>query len=81
MKTSLEPAEYDVVQSVFKRPAQASSFDRTASNETACAKLVLNHYSAGATNPVDLLAACAPAAIPLTSNNLEKWPSLWLSAV
>jgi hypothetical protein len=62
MKVSLEPAEYEIVQGVFNRLAQAPWFDRTSPNEKACAKLVLNHYSAGATNPVDLLAACEPEA-------------------
>jgi len=44
MKTSLEPAEYEIVQGVFKRLAQAPWFDRTASHEKVCAKLVLKHY-------------------------------------
>jgi hypothetical protein len=51
MKASLEPAEYEIVHSVFKRLAQAPWFDRTSPNEKACAKLVLNHYSAGAQIP------------------------------
>lgn len=62
MKASLEPAEYEIVQGVFKRLAQAPWFDRTVSNAKECAKRVLKHYSAGATNPVDLLAACEPEA-------------------
>jgi hypothetical protein len=62
MKASLGPAEYEIVQGVFKRLAQAPWFDRTAPHEKECAKLVLKHYSAGATNPEDLLAACEPEA-------------------
>jgi hypothetical protein len=62
MKTSLEPTEYEIVQGVFKRLVRAPWFDRTASHEKDCAKLVLKHYSAGATNSEDLLAACEPEA-------------------
>jgi hypothetical protein len=62
MKPSLKPAEHEIVQGVFKQLAQAPWFDRTASNEMKCAKQVLKHYSAGATNPLDLLAAFEPEA-------------------
>jgi hypothetical protein len=60
MKMSLDPAEYEIVQGVFKRLVQAPWFDRTAPHETECAKLVLKHFSAGFTNTADLLAACEP---------------------
>jgi hypothetical protein len=62
MKRSLGPIEYEIVQGVFKRLAQAPWFERTASNEKERAKLVLKHYSAGAPNTEDLLAACEPEA-------------------
>jgi hypothetical protein len=62
MKMPLEPAEYEIVQGVFKRLVQAPWFDRTAPHEKECAKLVLQQYSAGAEDPEDLLAACEPDA-------------------
>ena len=62
MKTSLDPAEYDLVQSVFKSLAQAPWFDRTSANEKECAKLVLRLYSSGIGNDDSLLAACLPEA-------------------
>jgi hypothetical protein len=39
MKMPLEPAEYEIVQGVFKRLVQAPWFDRTAPHEKECAKL------------------------------------------
>ena len=62
MKTSLDPAEYDLVQRVFKSLAQASWFDRTSVNERECAKLVLHIYATGITDEDALLTACLPEA-------------------
>jgi hypothetical protein len=62
MKTSLDPAEYELVQGVFKSLARAPWFDRTALNEKECAKLVLSVYSNGINDDDGLLAACLPEA-------------------
>lgn len=62
MKTSLDPAEYELVQGVFKALAQAPWFDRTPFNEKECAKLVLRIYSSGIDDDDSLLAACLPEA-------------------
>ena len=61
MNTSLDPAEYDLVQSDFKSLAQAPWFDRTSANEKECAKLILHLYSCGIGDD-DMLAACLPEA-------------------
>jgi hypothetical protein len=60
MRTSLDPAEYDLVQGVFKSLARAPWFERTTFNEKECAKLVLQAYAAGTTDEAGLLAACLP---------------------
>lgn len=58
MTTSLDPAEYELAQGVFKSLAQASWFDRTLLNEKECAKLVLRVYLSGVIDEDGLLAAC-----------------------
>lgn len=58
MKASLDPAEYELVQRVFKSLAQSSWFDRTPVNEKECAKLVLRIYATGIADEDALLTAC-----------------------
>lgn len=62
MKTSLDPAEFELVQGVFKSLAQAPWFDRTSLNDKECAKLVLRVYSSGVKDEDGLLAACLKEA-------------------
>lgn len=62
MKTSLDPGEFDLVQSVFKSLAQSPWFDRTSLNEKECAKLVLRIYSSGVNDEDALLTACLKEA-------------------
>lgn len=62
MKTSLDPAEYDLVHRVFKSLAKAPWFDRVSFNEKECANLVLRVYASGVADEGALFAACLPEA-------------------
>lgn len=62
MKTSLDPAEYDLVHGVFKALAKAPWFDRVSFKEKECAKLVLRVYGSGVADEGELFAACLPEA-------------------
>jgi hypothetical protein len=72
MKTSLDPAEYELVQGVFKSMAQSPWFDRTPLNEKECAKLVLRIFATGIADDDGLLAACLPEA----HNRFSKHPEI-----
>ena len=44
MQNTLDPADHEVVQTVFRALARSDWFDRTTSNESACAKLVIRQF-------------------------------------
>ena len=62
MQNALSPAEYHIVQGVFRSLAQADWFDRSEENEKECARLVLLMYSNGIGDALQLHEACEPRA-------------------
>jgi hypothetical protein len=72
MQNAMSPVEYDMVQSVFDSLAQAEWFDRSESNEQACAKLVLLVHCTGIDDAATLHRACEPQARRRFSKHLAN---------
>ena len=61
MSYVLQPNEFPVVQAVYGSLVNAEWFDKTTTNEKACAQLVLLHFKAGTTLE-ELEALCIDTA-------------------